>query len=524
MAMRCAGRIRGSGRLSLDRCTALAFRRQARSRSRSANCARASKAASTSTARSTGTGLTADAPWTARLTSLSGTHVQPAAHRARRNRAPRGHVRIAQRARRQRRIARRRERPRRHLGAGSRAGMSNLRSLAFVQRGMQGQLVSNGHARGTPAQPEADRPGAPGRSSRSPASTLRTPTSNADVDASDQRRSKRCARVDRHRRPAAMNFQSMRLRHRRLQPRPQPHARIRLAGRSGPQHRAVPAAAFAPRARSTSRASHGKATSSEAAVQFADGAATSDPTGRAGAEPGRCSAPRRCACAPATMRDCASKASTRRKPLVVARHLQRAGLAAEAPAALAAGLARIRRAPAGERLGRAERRARTGSAARRCCSTSRPSTCRATSSAPSASSSAAAASILFAEADAMRASARFHGRRDHAGQGRGAGDARTRAPARIRRCRAASAARPKRSRCCRSGAGDRSCRGQARRRASTLGRHAWASRIQRRFPPARRPSRAVSHESRHLESAGRRQVRRRPTHLRRARRHGRAAS
>ena len=134
-----------------------------------------------------GTGLNADAPWTARLASLSGTMFNmplsgrgEVAHRdgtfeLRRVRIANGESHVDVNGR---------------IGAASMdlAWDANLRSLAFLQRGMQGRLVSTGRARGTPTRPQIA--GEARLAQFAFAGNAVTEAQLAiDVDASDQRRS-----------------------------------------------------------------------------------------------------------------------------------------------------------------------------------------------------------------------------------------------------------------------------------------------------------------------------------------------
>ena len=156
-----------------------------------------------------GVGLTANAPWTARLQSLSGTMF---------NRPLTGVGAISHRDGafefRDVRVANGES----HVDVNGRVGTSvldlrwdaNLTSLAFVQRGMEGRLVSNGHAHGTPTKPEVA-----GKAHLTQFAFngigIANAELNADVDGSDRRRST-LALVATDIGTGGMNFQSARLR------------------------------------------------------------------------------------------------------------------------------------------------------------------------------------------------------------------------------------------------------------------------------------------------------------------------
>jgi translocation and assembly module TamB len=181
------GRIRGSGRLAWTGSQAWRFEMNAKSLAigelRPEVEGRVDVAGTIE-----GTGLTPDAPWTARLASLSGTmYGVPLT----------GHGEIAHRAGtfelRRVRIANGSS----HVDINGSAGAAaldltwdaNLRTLAVVRRGMSGQLVSSGRARGTLSKPQVT---GNARVTQFAYEGLEIGNVDleADVDASDHRRSR----------------------------------------------------------------------------------------------------------------------------------------------------------------------------------------------------------------------------------------------------------------------------------------------------------------------------------------------
>ena len=166
----------------------LALRRQCASRCRSATCGRASTDASTQRGPIAGTGLSAAAPWTARLTSLSGTLF---------GRPLTGRGEIAHRdgdfELRNVRIANGSS----FADVEGRVGPQSLdlawnvdlRSLAIVVPDMRGELVSQGTARGALRSPEL-RGSAQLRHFAYGPVTVGRAAADADIDGSDRRPSR----------------------------------------------------------------------------------------------------------------------------------------------------------------------------------------------------------------------------------------------------------------------------------------------------------------------------------------------
>lgn len=134
-----------------------------------------------------GTGLSATAPWTARLTSLSGTLF---------GRPLTGRGEIAHRAGEYQLRNVRLANGTSHADFQGRIGPQSLdlewnvdlRSLAIVARDMRGDFVSRGTARGTLQRPEV-RGSAQSRNFAYGAVTVASITADVDLDASDRRRS-----------------------------------------------------------------------------------------------------------------------------------------------------------------------------------------------------------------------------------------------------------------------------------------------------------------------------------------------